>query len=204
MKIFVSNALNETEREHLLAEGLDDVFFLHNEFDEKDEPHEEFLESNICFGNVPSSWLPVNPNLEWIQLISVGFGEYLDLNWEKLSLQIRMTNLAGFFAEPVAQSMLAGLLTIYRGIDQLTLLKESVKWGNPIYEGRGRVIYLSATEEYVTLGFFSGANLSDVSGRMEPSGRRMRRFRVRALEDIDEVQIRAWIKEVLVIDSLGG
>ena len=83
-------------------------------------------------------------------------------------------------------------------------LKESVQWGTPIYEGRGRVIYLSATEEYVTLGFFSGANLSDVSGRMEPSGRRMRRFRVRALEDIDEVQIRAWIKEVLVIDSLGG
>ena len=36
MKIFVSNTLNETEREQLLAEGLDDVFFLHNEFDEKD------------------------------------------------------------------------------------------------------------------------------------------------------------------------
>ena len=135
MKIFVSNALNETEREQLLAEGLDDVFFLHNEFDEKDEPHEEFLESNICFGNVPPSWLAVNPNLEWIQLISVGFGEYLNLNWEKLSLQIRMTNLAGFFAEPVAQSMLAGLLAIYRGIDKLTLLKESVKWvGDPIRE----------------------------------------------------------------------
>ena len=110
MKIFVSNALNEAEKEYLLAEGLDDVFFLHNEFDDNDEPHEEFLESNICFGNVPPSWLAVNPNLEWIQLISVGFGEYLNLDWEKLSLQIRMTNLAGFFAEPVAQSMLAGLL----------------------------------------------------------------------------------------------
>ena len=82
-------------------------------------------------------------------------------------------------------------------------LKESVKWGNPIYEGRRRVIYLSATEDYVTLGFFSGANLSDASNRMEPSGRRMRRFRVRALEDIDESQVRAWIKEVLVADSLG-
>ena len=135
MKIFVSNALNEAEKEQLLAEGLDDVFFLHNEFDDNDEPHEEFLESNICFGNVPPSWLAVNPNLEWIQLISVGFGEYLNLNWEKLSLQIRMTNLAGFFAEPVAQSMLAGLLAIYRGIEQLTLLKESVKWvGDPIRE----------------------------------------------------------------------
>jgi hypothetical protein len=82
-------------------------------------------------------------------------------------------------------------------------LKESVKWGNPIYEGRRRVIYLSATEDYVTLGFFSGANLRDAFNRMEPSGRRMRRFRVRALEDIDESQVRAWIKEVLVADSLG-
>ena len=30
MKIFVSNTLNETEREQLLAEGLDDVFFNNN------------------------------------------------------------------------------------------------------------------------------------------------------------------------------
>ena len=135
MKIFVSNTLNETERKQLLAEGLDDVFFLHKEFDDRDQPHAEFLESNICFGNVPPCWLPMNPKLEWIQLTSVGFGEYLNLDWEKLSLKILMTNLTDFFTEPVVQSMLAGLLAIYRGIDRLTVLKESGRWvGDPLRE----------------------------------------------------------------------
>jgi hypothetical protein len=81
-------------------------------------------------------------------------------------------------------------------------LKESVKWGNPIYEGKQRIIYLSATEEYITLGFFNGANLNDASERMECSGKRMRQFRVRALEDINESQIRTWVKQALAIDSL--
>jgi hypothetical protein len=43
-----------------------------------------------------------------------------------------MTNLKGFFAEPVAQLMLAGLLSLYRGIDLFAVVKEKVEWvGDP-------------------------------------------------------------------------
>ena len=36
-------------------------------------------------------------------------------------------------------------------------LRESIKWSNPVYEKRSAVCYLSATDDYVTLGFFNGA-----------------------------------------------
>ena len=32
-------------------------------------------------------------------------------------------------------------------------LRESIKWSNPVYENKGKVAYLSATQRYVTLGF---------------------------------------------------
>ena len=80
-------------------------------------------------------------------------------------------------------------------------LKESVRWSNPIYEGRRRVMYLSATEECITLGFFEGADLVDSAGRIGGVGRRMRQLKVRALEDIDEQQTNLWIKEALCMDA---
>lgn len=80
-------------------------------------------------------------------------------------------------------------------------LKESVKWGNPMYQGNDRVLYLSATETYVSLGFFDGASLDDPNGRIDGTGKRMRHVKVRALEDIDTDQFESWIREALAIDG---
>ena len=63
-------------------------------------------------------------------------------------------------------------------------LKESIKWGNPVYEKNGRVCYLAATEAYVSLGFFYGAALTDPGGRIEGTGVKMRHIKVRTLADI--------------------
>ena len=135
MKIFVSNALNDAEQAQLLGSRERDTFYLHGEFSEEDPPHPDFLQSRICFGNVPSNWIEAHPCLEWIQLVSVGFGEYLHIDRTRLSPSFRMTNLAGFFAEPVAESMLAGLLALLRGIHSMTVLKESSSWvGDPLRE----------------------------------------------------------------------
>ncbi len=65
-------------------------------------------------------------------------------------------------------------------------LRESIKWSNPVYEKRGRVAYLSATDIYVALGFFNGAGLYDPEGKIEGMGKMMRHVKVRALEDIGE------------------
>lgn len=80
-------------------------------------------------------------------------------------------------------------------------LRESIKWGNPVYEKNGRVLYLSATDLYVTLGFFQGARLTDPGGRIQGTGKAMRHVKVRALEDIDTGQFASWVSEALTLDS---
>ena len=135
MNIFVSISLNQKERDQLVSTGFEDRFFIHEEFSEEDPPHPDFLKSTICFGNVPAHWLAEHPKLEWIQLISVGFGEYLEIERSRLDPNFCMTNLKGFFAEPVAQSMLAGLLSLFRGVDSFSILKEKGEWiGDPLRE----------------------------------------------------------------------
>ena len=114
MNVFVCITLNAQERKKLSSLSTDFDFFVHKEFSEDAPPHPDFLNSSICFGNVPAHWLECHPKLEWIQLISVGFGEYLEIDRNRLSPKFSMTNLKGCFAEPVAQSMLAGLLSLLR------------------------------------------------------------------------------------------
>ena len=83
---------------------------------------------DIAFGNPPRDWIDASAKLRWVQLESVGFGEYLALDWARLGERVAVTNLAGFFAQPVAESILAGVLALYRGIDALTNLKRDRHW----------------------------------------------------------------------------
>ncbi len=87
-----------------------------------------FADCAVAFGNVPAAWLAQTTALRWIQLESAGFEEYRSLDWRTLGEQITLTNLAGFFSEPVAQSILAGILSHYRGIEQLVLSKSAKNW----------------------------------------------------------------------------
>jgi phosphoglycerate dehydrogenase-like enzyme len=85
---------------------------------------------------VPASWLTRSKALRWIQLDSVGFGEYRDLDWRELGKDVTVTNLAGFFAQPVAETALAGILSLYRGIDRLVRLQSARDWqGNRLRKG---------------------------------------------------------------------
>ncbi len=87
----------------------------------------------IAFGNPPPETLANAGTLTWVQLESVGFGEYADLDWPLLGQRLTLTNLAGFFADPVAETALAGLLALGRGVDRLVRLQASRTWeGDPI------------------------------------------------------------------------
>lgn len=82
----------------------------------------------IAFGNIPPEWLHETRSLRWLQLESVGFGEYLPVLGGEPGRRIRVTNLAGFFDEPVAESILAGILAQLRGIDAAARLKDRRVW----------------------------------------------------------------------------
>lgn len=88
---------------------------------------------DVAFGNPDPAALNGAGSLRWVQLESVGFGEYADLDWDVLKHRLTLTNLAGFFADPVAETALAGLLALARGVDDLVRLQDKATWeGDPI------------------------------------------------------------------------
>jgi phosphoglycerate dehydrogenase-like enzyme len=82
----------------------------------------------MAFGNPPADWLAEAPKLRWMQLESVGFGEYATLDWKTLGKRLCISNLKGFFAEPVAESILAGILAHYRGMAKLAQQQAKGEW----------------------------------------------------------------------------
>lgn len=125
MNIFVALPLSETQRARLGASCSVELRH-HPELD--DAARLAFRDCEAALGNPPAGWLADAPQLRWVQLESVGFGEYAGLDWKTLGKTLRLTNLKGFFAEPVAQSILAGILSHYRGMGRLALLQARGEW----------------------------------------------------------------------------
>ncbi|MDE2789704.1 MAG: D-2-hydroxyacid dehydrogenase [Paracoccaceae bacterium] len=89
-----------------------------------------FLKSGIVLGNPPPDWFARHHTLQWVQLDSAGFGEYVDSDPSGDDARERpvISNLPGFFAETVAETCLAGILALKRGIDHCVRLKERRHW----------------------------------------------------------------------------
>ena len=130
----------------------DDTIHFCGEFEEDTPVHETLKQCEVAFGNLPPDWLTQTESLHWMQLISVGFGEYEHLDWTRLGEQLIVTNLAGFFAEPVAQSALAGILTLYRGVDDLVRLQQEKDWQKDSVREKLRML---EGDDVVMLGFGS-------------------------------------------------
>ena len=123
MEIFVDLELDEGQQARLREIAGEDVLHLPSR-----QAEGAFGRCEIAFGNLPPDWLAASGALRWVQLESVGFGEYADLDWGNLGKRLTLTNLAGFFSEPVAESGLAGILALYRGIDRLVRLQQKADW----------------------------------------------------------------------------
>ena len=128
MNIFVCVSLTpeQTFRMHEALPGQS--LHLHPALEPHPMARDAFCRCQVVFGNPPPGWIAESPSLRWVQLESVGFGEYADLDWKVLTTRLQMTNLAGFFSEPVAETILAGILSHYRGVGRLSNLQANHKW----------------------------------------------------------------------------
>jgi phosphoglycerate dehydrogenase-like enzyme len=107
-----------------------------------------FLDSEICYGNPPLDWANETKKLQWLQLNSAGLDPYQQL----IDYQFKLTNLKGYFGQSVAETTVAGILGVYRKIDELAQLQTQKKWvGTPIRE----TLYLLSKKKVLILG--SGA-----------------------------------------------
>jgi len=121
MNIFCYVSLNDIQKDLLKKKINDNFFFME---DSREKSFENFMNCEVCFGNPELDWVTKSKNLKWIQLESVGFEKYSKVKIPGL----KISNLRGFFSIPVAETALAGILSLKRGINRLLSLKNKKKW----------------------------------------------------------------------------
>ncbi len=130
MQIFVNTSLSEANRKALKKQWpAGHALFFKNEWSEK-EQIAAFQNSQVVLGNPPAAWLAeAPPLLQFWQLDSAGFDGYKNVNLPGVTV----CNLADYFSIPCAETIVAGIMAFYRGLDELTLLKAEKRWvGAPI------------------------------------------------------------------------
>ena len=132
MNIYIACELNSLEKK-IIKDNLKKHNLYFSKLRFKKIADKNFLKCEIVFGNIPSEWVKQSSKIKWIQLESTGFAEYFEVKKNLLNRNVIITNLKSFFAHQVAQTVMAGIFSIYRGLDRFTLLKNKKKWiGDPI------------------------------------------------------------------------
>ncbi len=88
----------------------------------------QFLKADIACGNIPVEWLPQATRLRWLQLESAGVEAYLDAARRPSVPPFPVTNMRGVFGVPVAETLVAGLLALHRGLPRLIRLQDRRQW----------------------------------------------------------------------------
>ena len=132
MNIYIACELNNLEKK-IIKNNLKKHNLYFSKLRFKKIADNNFLKCEIVFGNIPPDWVKQSSKIRWLQLESTGFAEYSDVKKNFLNKDIIITNLKSFFAHQVAQTVMAGIFSFYRGLDSFTLLKKEKKWiGDPI------------------------------------------------------------------------
>lgn len=171
MEIYVACELEARELQHLRDHIAGDTLHLRNREPLSSAPGDSFARCEVVFGNPPPAWLTQTSLLRWVQLDSVGFGEYAVLDWASLRQRITMTNLPGFFTEPVAESALSGILALCRGTERLVRLQNERRWCG---EALRRELRMLAGAEVVLFGY--GDINRRLAALLEPFGCRITHF----------------------------
>lgn len=124
MKIYVDAPFGQTAKEMLRTGAYPDTCYFRDEMEQEAEQWQALLEADILFGNPRKlDWLQEASGLKWIQFHSTGFEYYRSLQTSAV-----VTNMRGFYAEPCAETVVAGLMALYRGIDRFSVWKRDKQW----------------------------------------------------------------------------
>ncbi|HVZ97011.1 MAG TPA: D-2-hydroxyacid dehydrogenase [Chitinophagaceae bacterium] len=129
MLIYVDTPLREAEKKSV-REGIspeNDVYFK-DELSGDDARLAYIQQADIIFGNPKPEWMKQAKNAKWIQLYSAGFEYY-----QGIKLPAKITNMQDYYSQPCAETVVAGIMALYRKMDEFAILKEKKQWvGYPI------------------------------------------------------------------------
>jgi glyoxylate/hydroxypyruvate reductase len=124
MKIYVDTPLDKELKQILVEATRGDELFFKDELPDDEAKLKALLSANIIFGNPrPVEWMEKAANLKWVQLYSTGFDYYANINIPAI-----VTNMQDYYSQPCAETIIAGILALYRGIDKFSTLKEKKVW----------------------------------------------------------------------------
>ncbi|HEV7379331.1 MAG TPA: D-2-hydroxyacid dehydrogenase, partial [Dyadobacter sp.] len=127
MTIYCHSALTEPLQQKLidaLSPQHDIHFQAHLSSD--NEAENIFRKADFILGNPPVQWFEnVSQNLKLWQLDSAGFDQYASIT---LPENVKVANMGNWFARPCAETIIGGVLALYRGLHNLILLQQKSEW----------------------------------------------------------------------------
>ena len=130
MRLFVYSPLSAPARAHLLRHLPAEVEATFRPDLAPEDQFPTFQEAGVLLGNPPPTWLAAGPSplLRFWQIDSTGFERYRHL---PLHLALPVANMGDFFA--CAETMVGGLLALYRHLGELAVLQAKKKWVGGAY-----------------------------------------------------------------------
>ncbi|HEX8503951.1 MAG TPA: D-2-hydroxyacid dehydrogenase [Hymenobacter sp.] len=137
MKLFVFSPLSAPARAHLQQRLPSDVEATFMADLEREQAHAALQAADVLLGNPPPALLAdALPKLRFWQIDSSGFERYREVR-----LAVPVANMGDFFAWPCAETMVAGLLGLYRHIPELAVLQSQQKWvGGAFVRNRAQLL----------------------------------------------------------------
>ncbi len=165
MHIYVNAATDTTSRSALLSVAGQDSFFFGSQETNTEESLSALSRSEVVYGSLTREELTSAGDLEWLQLDSVGLDSLdSDTPWPGRRA-IQLTNLGHLGCDAVADTALAGILALTRGIYDLTVLKERLEWRSGTFRSSLRLL---APAQVLLVGY--GAIGQAVKTRLEGFG----------------------------------
>ncbi|GAB3786606.1 D-2-hydroxyacid dehydrogenase [Spirosoma horti] len=129
MQLFVNPALSDALKTSLQENIPADVTVVFRHDLPEADQQAAFQSADFVLGNPPVAWFGDRaPKMAFWQLDSAGFDGF-----KTIRVQASIANMGDYFARPCAETMLAGILAVYRAIPELTLLQSKSHWvGAPI------------------------------------------------------------------------
>ena len=119
MTIYVDTPLKKPQKEMLMSRAPGDNFIFKDELPGEDQQLNALLKADILLGNPrPVEWLQRAVNLKWVQLYSTGFEYY-----HSVKIPAVITNIQDYYSQPCAETMIAGIMALYRKINTFSLLQ---------------------------------------------------------------------------------
>lgn len=129
LPVFIYSEIADKLRDSV-REKIPGVSF--NDPTDSESSQKAFINAAVVMGNPPREWFStVKLNLRFWQLDSAGFDQYKGIETTAV-----VANMGDFFSLTCAETIVAGLLSYYRRIPELAVLKRDKKWiGKPLRYG---------------------------------------------------------------------